>query len=279
MFDRPADADRCVASLAKGCDNAFQILVVDHGLTSWTIPHDIACPVKVLRAGSDLWWTGATNAGIKVALAGGASKVMLLNADCTLDGRDARRLFEASRTAIVAPVQRSATTHEVTSAGARTALLLGFPTLRAMKKLPRRQDLVPVPMIIGGRGAVIPAEIFLSVGLFDEEQLPHYLADHDFYLRCRSAGFPLYVDTGASVFVDESTTSIAAAVGLLRWADFRDSLRSRRSHRNWTTIRAFYRKQYPVRWAYLVGASLNALRYLAAWAFSRPRAMIRVRQR
>lgn len=35
------------------------------------------------------------------------------------------------------------------------------------------------------------AEVFETVGLFDEKNFPHNGADHDFYLQCRKNKIPL----------------------------------------------------------------------------------------
>ena len=88
--------------------------------------------------------------------------------------------------------------------------------------------------------------MFTLLGLFDEEQLPHYGSDHDFYLRARRHGIPLYVATRAFVNIDNTRTTLADNPGTLSPAEFLHSLRSIRSHRNLRDVTALFRKHYPI---------------------------------
>ena len=64
-------------------------------------------------------------------------------------------------------------------------------------------------MIGGGRGVILPTALFARHGLFDAEALPHYYADHEFYLRVQRQGVHLFVATQAYVDVDDYHTSLA----------------------------------------------------------------------
>jgi GT2 family glycosyltransferase len=74
----------CLQALTHGNYHNLNIIVVDHGTTdaitsglSAQFP-DVFC----LRGSPELWWTGATNLGIRHALASGSDAVLLLNHDC-----------------------------------------------------------------------------------------------------------------------------------------------------------------------------------------------------
>ena len=59
-------------------------MVVDHGTTSDTkqsLEREYPEVVRIVGT-PELWWTGATNLGIRYALSCGAELVMLLNNDC-----------------------------------------------------------------------------------------------------------------------------------------------------------------------------------------------------
>jgi hypothetical protein len=178
------------------------------------------------------------------------------------------RHFAANAPGIVAPVQRDAATGEVMVARMSTCMALGFPTvvLPAMRELPAAETaLLPTRLIGGGRGVVLRAAVFDSVGLFDEQALPHYYADHDFFLRCKANGIRLFVATDASVFVDNTRTSEARGLADMSWQQFKDSLGNRRSHRNLGALTALFRRHYPVKALYPIGVMLNLGRYFMSY--------------
>ena len=275
-FDDWPVVERCLISLDPS-NNEFTVCVVDHGRTGLVAKElKLAFPgVVALRGSPHLWWTGATNLGIRCALEQGAEFVMLLNSDCVIEPASVRRVTTAVKHhgAIVAPLQRNLRTDEVHAARAWTALTAGFPTLYVEKREPPR-EIVNTRMIVGGRGVVIPRHIFGMVGLFDEHNLPHYLADHDFYLRARRAGEQLLIDRSSSVWVDHSRTSYSTELQRMTWGDFVESLSNRQSHRSLDQLIAFFRSNYPVPGLWPIGVVLNVTRYLLTRMWARARARV-----
>jgi hypothetical protein len=173
---------------------------------------------------------------------------------------------------IVAPVQRDWKTRKINAIAPWPNFLLGFPTLCGKRKLTRemkKKGLISSKLIAGGRGVVIPAEIFFSFGLFDQNTLPHYCADHDFYLKANKKGVDLKVATWAFVDVDNSRTTMADNPGRLTLKEFMHSFISIRSHRNIKHVKTLFRKHYPVPGMYLLGALLYLGRYCFVYLINR----------
>jgi GT2 family glycosyltransferase len=279
-FDQVAQTERCVNALLEG-HAVDAILVVDHGPEEQVSKALAPYPdVQVLREGPDLWWTGATNAGIRHALGQGATMVMLLNCDCIIDPASVDSLLESALATrgVVAPLQRDLASGEVTVSRAGTAVWLGLPTTYASRAVPD-SALAKTQMIVGGRGVVIPREVFETVGLLAEHDLPHYGADHDFYLRCRRAGIPLMIQSSATVFVDSGTTSLANRTGDLSFAELRESLTNQRSHRNIRALAALFRRNYPVKPLWWIGLVLAVARYVLVWTVKRPITLLAIAPR
>ena len=275
-FDGWQQTRSCLQNLESSTYTDFATIVVDHGTTDETATGLKAFPACVhLRGAPELWWAGATNLGIRAALDRGASHIMLLNNDCYVDAltlTEVMSKFSEVRMKVVAPVQRDLKSGAVLVARASTCFTLGFPSLMLpnMRSLPATDDsLLPTGLIVGGRGAVIPASVFELVGLFDEKALPHYGADHDFYLRCRAKGVPLYLATRANVSIDGTRTTVATGLGDMTWPQFKASLRDRRSHRNIDALRTLFRRYYPVKLLYPLGLSLNLGRYFTSYIVQR----------
>lgn len=266
----------CLQRLQQSSFTNYKVIVVDHGTDAATaagIGDFPAC--TLLRGNPELWWTGATNLGIREALARGAEYVMLLNNDCYVDESTLATLMhcvagEDSR--IVAPIQRDPATGDVLVARLNTCFLLGFPTVQLpyMRRLPTSgAELLSTALIGGGRGVVIPAPVFDRVGLFDEKALPHYWADHDFYFRCRASGISLFLARNASVAVDDTRSTTARNMGAMTWREFRASLYDTRSHRNVSALKTLFRRYYPLKLLYPLGLTLNLARYSMTYCLQR----------
>ena len=273
---------RCLAALNASHYREFRVVVVDHGTTDQTARglRDEFPEVIRIPAAPELWWTGATNRGIQHALAEGAEAVMLLNNDCYVTPDTVGtlvRLWKQRPEAIIAPLQRDLQSGKTLWARPRTLLLLGFPTAgerRAQQPTDQSPEPFEVELICGGRGAIISAGMLARNGLFDEARLPHYWADHDFYLRARKNGIGLYVTTQAVIDVDATRASVALDPGRLSLGQFVASLSDTRSHRNVRDVTELFRRHYPLKRLYMLGAALYTGRYVAMYLIRRIRVLL-----
>lgn len=263
----------CLNALRKSIFQGFTVVVVDHGTTSDTKQSLEREYLEVVRiVGSpELWWTGATNLGIHYALSCGADLVMLLNNDCYVTPGAIGELIELWQEhpqSLIAPVQRDWKTGDILSITPRSCFLLGFPTIpgpRVLTSAMFSQRLLPSQLIGGGRGVLLPTSIFKEIGFFDEVNLPHYWADHDFYLRACKQGIPLFIASRAIVDIDGTRTTMADNPGQLTLRQWMHSLRSIRSHRNLAHLKELFKRHYPYRQVYMLGVVLYTGRYFAMY--------------
>ncbi|MFQ5545462.1 MAG: glycosyltransferase family 2 protein [Acidiferrobacterales bacterium] len=229
-----------------------------------------------------LWWTGATNLGVRWAIDNGAEMIMLLNNDCYVTPDTIGRLVEHTEQAgeaIIAPIQKDYDTKQDLYDTASECFLLGFTTLipPKMKTESNHGDTVRrTKLIIGGRGVLIPIRVFERIGLFDDVNLPHYGADHDFYMRARKQGIPLLSALDAVVYIDNRRTTLARRLGTLSFSEFRMTLTSPQSHRNVRDLTALFKKHYPIRGLHHVGVALNLMRYAIVYAYKRMTHLLRL---
>lgn len=277
VFNGWPQTRQCLERLRQSTSKEFSVLVVDHGSTDGTRDHLERDYPEVIRipGSPDLWWTGATNLGIRTALEHGADAVMLLNNDCYLEPGAIKALLDHGShepETVIAPVQRAYPDGAILTTALRSCFLLGFPLLHTSRRSlynPARHELIPVHMIAGGRGAIIPASVLARVGLLDEARLPHYGSDVDFYLRCRREGIPLFIACDTLVDVDEATTTLSRRLGSMKLAQFAETLRNRRSHRNLRDLSTLFRLHYPIPGLWWIGVGLNLLRYAAVYVAAR----------
>lgn len=282
VLNRWQQTKRCLDHLLGGSYKRFTIIVVDHGSTDDTRERLEKEYPDVIRVpgNPDLWWTGATNLGIKTALEQDADLIMLLNNDCYVS-RDTIEILlghnAAQPDAIIAPVHRNLHSGEIITKRSGTLFLLGFPTVllpgRSLYK-PNSTSLMRTSLIIGGRGTLIPAGIFDRIGLLDDVELPHYLADHDFFLRCRKNGVQQYIARGTLVDIDENTTTVASRLRHMKLSQFIDSFTNRRSHRNIRDLQVLFRRHYPIPGLHLLGVFLNMARYTLVYLIARLQGLV-----
>ena len=268
----------CLDSLRASVYRDLEIIIVNHGhgneikeALSTYYPEVLQIPGE-----STLWWAGATNLGIRMALGRGAKKIMLLNHDCYVEPDTIQTLLVHSNRigeAIIAPVPFDYSTKSVIAVTARTCFLLGFPTISLHRKRNHigRPQLLPTKLILGGRGVLIPSGIFERLGLFDEVNLPSYYSDHDFYLRCRKRGVQLFISADATVYIDDTMTTLSAKIENLGFQQFLQTLVVRRSHRNIRDLTALFKLHYPIKGLHHLGVLLNLLRYFTLYGWKRLR--------
>ncbi len=271
VFNGWPQTRQCLEALRQSHCQDFHTIIIDHGSSDETSTHLERDHLEVTRivASDSLWWAGATNAGVEYALNAGARLIMLLNNDCYPEPDCIGNLLahyagnrSNDRQRIIAPQLIDNDTLAPLVTAARSCLALGFPTLATKPNRHAGTDeLIPCRLIMGARGVIIPAAVFGQVGLFDAARLPHYLADHDFYLRCDKAGISLLIDPSATVRVDNTRTTMASNLADLSLSQFRTTLSGQRSHRNIRDLTQFFRNHYPIPRLYVIGVALNLCRY------------------
>lgn len=240
VFNRIEFTLRCLQSLRQQSHRDFRVVVVDDGSTDGTgsCLRRLHPEVEVLEGGGDLWWTGATNLGVQYALANSGSDtdfVLTLNNDLVVGEDYLESLLRASHSypkaligSVSVPINEPDTIHFAgTRWNARTARYrpalaqpMRYAELRAFTDTVST-DLLP------GRGILVPVTAYRALGLYDGAAFPHYMADEDFSLRARAAGYRLLIATGAVVYNHVEETGLRKQKRDLKY--YRAVFTSRRS--------------------------------------------------
>ena len=238
-FNRKAQTARFLESFRHVTYDPFQLIVVDDGSsdgTSAMIANRFA-DVVVLHGDGTLWWSGATNVGVRYALRERFDYVLTINDDTEVRPDFLERLVA------------TAVAHPFTLVGSRINVLQeptvvwangGFMDWQRGDVLNvhdhyRDEAVVlqerPNPFevdILTGCGTLIPTDCFRQVGLYDTRFCPQYHGDSELVLRAARSGYRAVVAQDAVVFNDVTSTG--------RVEDLRGLLLSRHSLHYWRPV-------------------------------------------
>lgn len=261
VYNRKHFTQQCLLCLREQTHKAHRVVVVDDGSTDGTaeLLRDGFPEVSVVMGNGNLWWAGGTNAGIRHILQmrwlQSSDFVLTLNDDVQLAPDYLANLIHAAAEnpscvvgSLSVDIQNSA---RLTYAGSHLNLFSAKLTDLARSQfqnqfsaLKKGQPYWPSDCL-PGRGMLIPAAVFEQIGLFDEARFQHHMADLDFSMRARKAGFPLVV--AANCVVQEHTDATGLVIErLASIRQFWDALSSIRSPINLKTRLFFAQVHAPI---------------------------------
>jgi len=206
VFNRKEITKNCLLSLRQQTYKDFKVVVIDDGSTDGTeemLTNEFP-EVYIIKGDGNLWWTAATNLGVKYALENNADYILTLNND-TIAKEDflGKMIYRAEKTpnALLGAFALDANTKKPVYGGE----IINWKWANSkslLDSLPKEQwyglhEVTHFP----GRGLLIPAEVFRKIGLYDEKHFPHYAADYDFTHRAIRAGYKVYCNYDAKLLI------------------------------------------------------------------------------
>jgi GT2 family glycosyltransferase len=236
VLDRWPLTERFLEGFARVRGPSARVVVVDHGSLDGT-PERLAREhpgVEVLHGGGELFWTGATNVGVRWALARRFDYVLTINNDAVVTPDFLEHLVAAAekhpRAIVGCRIDALQEPSRVWACGGEMRWEEGrifelHDSGRAVADvLASRPNPFEVD-ILTGCGTLVPSRCFEEVGLYDARSCPHYHADSELVLRARRRGYRALVALDAVIYNDLHTTwhgarSLGELVFSLRSAEY-----------------------------------------------------------
>jgi GT2 family glycosyltransferase len=249
-------AEEAVRSLLEDDYSRKIIYLIDDGSIDGTsiICHQKYPQVKIHQGDGHLWWSGAINQGIELALSDNVDLILWLNDDNKVDRSTIREMVEVHELSgddsIIAARTLSTVTGEAEWEGDPPRWHPSYghwspaPATAISEPLPTARRIIEHPP--GGRGVLFPIACFRRVGLIDQKNFPHYWADHDFHYRAMKSGYRYFLAERAVVWnrPNRGGEELNQAFSI-RWC--LHFLFARRSPMNLPTLRRLLRRHLTAR--------------------------------
>lgn len=250
VFNRWHFTQACLDSLRQQTDQRFFVVVVDDGSTDETLSRlEADYPeVIVLHTPGDVFWTRTVNIGIEEALKHKACRVMTLNNDVLCPPGFIGSMLAAAELHPNALIGALALEGDKEPKVAYAGETWHWPTdtrkvilAAASKPLTGLHAVTHFP----GRGLLIPGAALELAGLFDAERFPHYMADYDYTMVARRAGFRILVNYNAPLLTYPEASGDRALRAQKSWANYRKHLTSIRGGGNLVNFWRYSLKNCP----------------------------------
>ena len=229
----------CLESLSCQTYKSFKIVLIDDGSTDETAEYvkEKYPDVILLNGDGQLWWTGATNLGVRRALENCREEdyVLTLNNDTVLPVDYLETMMSLARRAPNALIGSIARDYSRRNVCVDEGVAIRWFSAKFIKlKAPSNTggDSFYSASALPGRGTLIPISVFDDIGLYDVDTFPHYAADYDFSLRAAKAGYNLLLNPLCYLYSKTNLTGLSNVHNRIALADWLESFHSMKSPNN-----------------------------------------------
>ncbi len=190
-------------------DFIFKVIVIDDGSSDGTGDAIVQNYPEVILLNGDgnLWWAGGVNMGFRYAIDNNFDFVYTMNDDIVFSDDTLSNLYRSVKHhhAVFTSVAVNPESGKITGSGYK---IKGY--LRKMRSLlnGRLYDSSESGSLsvdaLSSMSTLIPIDIIVDVGFYDESMFPHNYSDIDYSIRIKRKSYELFVDTGSVIYTQGS---------------------------------------------------------------------------
>jgi GT2 family glycosyltransferase len=243
VFNRLEMTLQCLDAIHQQTFSDYKVIVVDDGSTDGTagIVKKKYPRAEILQGDGSFFWTRCVNTALLHVKPIMTEKdfVLHINNDTSFDSSYIKNLVdfhERHPNSILGSLSYDPESKMVSHLG-----IYHSPWTPFMKQNYREEEielsrLKGVEYLetvnISARGMLIPAYVINKVGFLDEQNFPQYRSDEDYGIRCKKAGFNIYIPTNAIVYNSRLNTGWDHTIHKVTFSQFYRSLFSLTSTNN-----------------------------------------------
>jgi len=208
----------CLNSIKKQKYIDCKIIIIDDGSIDSTrlIILEHYPEVKIIKGNGNLWWTGATNLGVKSVLCGDYNNkdyILTLNNDVVLCYDTLNILVKTSQKnncAIVGALGIDNSSDRIVGSGYKFLSWIFNITSYPYKNIKYNSAIKGNIMVdaLPGRCVLYPLAVFNDIGNFDYCNFPHYNGDTEYTIRAKRRGWDLILDPKATIYINSEATGL-----------------------------------------------------------------------
>jgi N-acetylglucosaminyl-diphospho-decaprenol L-rhamnosyltransferase len=208
VHNRKALTERFLECLSTQTFRNFAVIVVDDGSTDGTseLISDKFPEVILLRGDGNLWWTGATNMGIRRALldASADDGILIINDDLEVDPVYLDRLYKVwqsnPNTLVGSVVVDINDPNHILDGGEKIDRWMAkYTKINLGKSLNHfSSDYFVRVSTLHGMGTLIPVHVFREIGLYDDKHFQQ-CGDYELPFRASNRGYSSIMTYSAAV--------------------------------------------------------------------------------
>jgi len=200
-FNRVNETRNIILQLLSQDFNQYKIIICDSGSTDGTQNLESEFPdIIILNVGSDKWWTGATNEGIRYAQKNEFSSIVLLNDDLTIPENLLSVLIQNHK--LYPDTLLTTAQCDLNGQLYYGSHFKGLLKTRINNKFSNNSKFIECS---NGCCVFIPLSILNTIGLTNEILVPHTGGDISIFLRAKKFGYKCIVIPETIIYHTSST--------------------------------------------------------------------------
>ncbi|WP_254565185.1 glycosyltransferase family 2 protein [Oscillatoria sp. HE19RPO] len=192
----------------------FQVVVVDHGTEDFRVDYNnYKFNISIIKASSNLWFTGATNTGIRYVLNSEpqVNFIMIMNDDIHVKNENFLQTFvnESKDDAIISCMAINSETKKIVYAGLKLRRFQCFyDTSYKGLNLEQIEDKIYCD-VLPTRATLVPIAVIKKIGFLNEEKLPQYGSDYEWTSRAKKQQIDLIMLTSTYIKTQISSNRVS----------------------------------------------------------------------